>query len=123
MDHSKFETLEEGLKGATLVDKLITYFKTLNNFKTIKLGLPVMSYATCIDLEILMKEMTDYEIHSKLQWKEIVGLVKTKYNFPGLSKLFPAIDKKATNQMKTQSKSNDEDKGPNCRNIHTSQIL
>ena len=55
MDHSKFETMEEGLKGATLVDKLSTDFEILNQFKTIKLGLPVMSYATCIDLEILMK--------------------------------------------------------------------
>jgi hypothetical protein len=86
MDHSKFKTLEEGLKGATLVDKLSTYFEILNQFKTIKLGLPVMSYATCIDLEILMKEMTDYEILFKLQWKEIVRLRKTKCNFPGPSK-------------------------------------
>jgi hypothetical protein len=67
MDHSKFETLEEGLKGATLVDKLSTNFEILNQFKTIKIGLPVMSYSTCIDLEILMKEMTYYEIPYELQ--------------------------------------------------------
>jgi hypothetical protein len=30
MDHSKFETLEENLKGATLVEHLITYFEILN---------------------------------------------------------------------------------------------
>jgi hypothetical protein len=30
MDHSKFETTEEGLKGATLVDKLSTDFEILN---------------------------------------------------------------------------------------------
>jgi hypothetical protein len=86
MDHSKFETLEEGLKGATLVDKLSIDFESLNHFKTIKLGLPAMSYATCIDLEILMKEMTDHDIPFELQWKEIVRLDKTKYNFAGSSK-------------------------------------
>jgi hypothetical protein len=86
MNHSKFETLEEGLKGATLVVKLSTNFEILNQFKKIKLGLPVMSYATCIDLEILMKEMKDYEIPYELQWKEIVRLSKTKCNFPGSSK-------------------------------------
>jgi hypothetical protein len=86
MDHSKFETLEEGLKENTLVDKLSTYFEILNQFNTIKLGLPFMSYATCIDLEILMKEMTSYEIPSQLQWKEIVTLGKTKCNFPRSSK-------------------------------------
>jgi hypothetical protein len=86
MDHSIFETLEEGLKGATLVDKLSTDFEILNHCKTVKFGLTIMSYATCIELEILMKEMTYYEIPSELQWKEIVRLGKTKCNFPGLSK-------------------------------------
>jgi hypothetical protein len=81
MDHSKFETLEEGLKGSTLVDKLSTYFEILNQFRKFKLGLPFMSYATCIDLKILMKEMVDYEIPFELQWKEIVRLVNTKCDF------------------------------------------
>lgn len=74
------------MKGATLVDKLSIDFEILNQFKTVKLGLPVMSYATCIDLEILMKEMIDYEIHSELQWKETVRLGKIKCNFSGPSK-------------------------------------
>jgi hypothetical protein len=86
MDQSRFETLEEGLKWDTLVDKLSTYFEILNQFKKIKLCLPLMSYATCIDLEVLMKEMKDYEIPSKLQWKEIDRLGNTKYNFLGSSK-------------------------------------
>jgi hypothetical protein len=64
MDHSKLETLEESLKGATLVDQVIIDFEILNQFKTIKLGLPIMSYASYIDLEILINEMTDYGIPS-----------------------------------------------------------
>jgi hypothetical protein len=86
MDHSKFETLEENLKGATLVDHLITNFEILNQLKVVKIGLPVVTYASCIDLSILIKEMIDYDIPSNLQWKEIVGLGKTKCNFPGSSR-------------------------------------
>jgi hypothetical protein len=86
MDQSKFETLEENMKGATLVKHLITNFEILNQFKAVKLGLPFMAYASCIDLEILIKEMTDYDIPSDLQWKEIVRLGKTKCNFPGCSR-------------------------------------
>jgi hypothetical protein len=37
MDHSKFENLEENLKGETLVEHLITYFEILNQFKALKL--------------------------------------------------------------------------------------
>jgi hypothetical protein len=78
MDHSKLETIEENRKGTTLVENLITDFGILNRFKEVKLGLPIMSYASCIDLEILIKEMTDYDIPSYLQWKEIIRLGKTK---------------------------------------------
>jgi hypothetical protein len=52
MDHSKFEGLEENLKGPSLVEYLATDFEILNQFKTVKIGLPTMTYATCIDLEI-----------------------------------------------------------------------
>ena len=55
MDHSKFEGLEENLKGPSLVEYLTTYFEILNQFKTMKIELPTMTYATCIDFEILIK--------------------------------------------------------------------
>jgi hypothetical protein len=48
--------------------------------------MPTMSYATCIDLEILIKEMMDYEIPSDPQWKEIVRLGKTKCNVSGTNR-------------------------------------
>ena len=86
MDHSKFENLEENLKVPTLVEHLITDFEILNQFKTVKIGLPFMTYASCIDLEILIKEMMDCDIPYDLQWKEIVRLGKTKCSFPGSSK-------------------------------------
>ena len=86
MDHSKFEILEENLKGATLVEFLTTNFEILNQFKTVKIGLPAMTYASCIDPEILIKEMMDYNIPFDLQWKEIVWLRKTKCSLPGTNK-------------------------------------
>jgi hypothetical protein len=81
MDHSKFKTLEEDLKGDTLVEHMITNFEILNQFKEVMFGFLFMSYASCIDLEILTKEMTDYDIPSYLQWKEIMRLGKTKCSF------------------------------------------
>jgi hypothetical protein len=83
MYHSKFEAMEESLKGPSLVEYLATNFEILNQFKIVKIGLPIMSYATCIDLDILIKEMMDYDIPSDSQWKEIVWLGKTKCSFPG----------------------------------------
>jgi hypothetical protein len=49
------------------VEHLAIDFEILNQFKIVKIGLPTMSYATCIDLEILIKEMMDYEIPSDSQ--------------------------------------------------------
>ena len=86
MDHSKFENLEDTLKGETLVEHMIIDFEILNQFKIVKIGLPVMTYPSCIDLDILIKEMMDYDIPSNLQWKEIVQLGKIKCSFPGSSR-------------------------------------
>ena len=74
------------MKGATLVEHMITDFEILNHFKIVKLGLPFMSYASWIDLDILIKEMIDYDIPFDLQWKEIVRMGKTKCSFPGSSR-------------------------------------
>jgi hypothetical protein len=57
MDHSRFEDLDEVLKGASVVEMLSIDFEILNKFKIIKLGLPVMLYVSCINLEVLIKEM------------------------------------------------------------------
>jgi hypothetical protein len=86
MDHSKFEDMEETLKGPSLVENLATNFEILNKFKTVKVNIPAMSYATCIDLEILIKEMMDYGIPSDPQWKEIMWLGKTKCNVLGTNR-------------------------------------
>jgi hypothetical protein len=66
MDHFNFEILEENLKGTNVVEYLTTYFEILNQFKTMKIGLSTMNYASCVDLKILIEEMMDYEIPSDL---------------------------------------------------------
>jgi hypothetical protein len=86
MDHSRFEDLKENLKGPSLVELLAADFEILNQFKIVKTRLPTMSYATRIDLGILIKEMMDYEIPSNSQWKEIVRLGRTKCSFSGTNK-------------------------------------
>jgi hypothetical protein len=86
MDHSRFEDMEESLKGPSLVEHLATDFEILNKFKTVKVSVPTMSYVTCINLETLIKEMMDYEIPYDVQWKELMRLGKTKYNIPGTNR-------------------------------------
>jgi hypothetical protein len=61
---------------------LINDFKVLSQFRTIRSCLPTILYASCIELEILVKEMVDYDIPFESQWKEIVILGKTKYKIP-----------------------------------------
>jgi hypothetical protein len=86
MDHFKFESLEEKLTVETLVEYLITDVEILNQFKIVKIGLPVMTYASCINLDILIKEPMDYDIPSDFHRKEIVRLGKIKCNFQWTSR-------------------------------------
>ena len=69
MDHSKFEGLKRGIDGNTLVEKLMDDFEILIQFKEIKAGLPPISYTSCIELEVLIQEMSNYEMTSQSQWK------------------------------------------------------
>jgi len=79
MDHSKFEDLE---KGNTIVDKLKNDFEILSQFRTIKSGLPPISYASCITLEVLIKETVVYDIPFEIQWKKVERPGRSKYKFP-----------------------------------------
>ena len=69
MDHVKFQDLEKGLKGEVIIDKLNNDFHVLNHFHLIKLTLPPISYVSCVELELLSREMMDYEIPSIMFWK------------------------------------------------------
>ena len=69
IDHSKFEGLKKGLDGRSLVQRLSDDFEILIQFREIKIGLPPISYTSFIELEVLIKEMLDYEVLSQNQWK------------------------------------------------------
>ena len=82
MDHSKFEDVENELNGRTIVNKLIDDFKILSQFRIIKEQIPPISYASCIDLEVLIKETMDYHILVEKQWEVVERLGRTRYKIP-----------------------------------------
>ena len=61
MDHSKFEDLVKGLAGKIIVEKLTEDFEILEKFLIIKKGFPVVSYEAYVDLEVFIREMTEYD--------------------------------------------------------------
>ena len=71
MDHVIFQDMEKGIKGEVIIDKLNDDFHVLNQFKLIKSTLPPISYVSCVELELLSREMMDYEIPSRNFWIEI----------------------------------------------------
>jgi hypothetical protein len=60
MDHSKFKSQEENLKGDTLVEHLNTDFEILNQFKVIKIGLPVITYVLSPFRDLNEKKKSTY---------------------------------------------------------------
>ena len=62
MDHSKFEDMTKGLIGKSINEQMTEDFEMLDQFQLIKSNLHHVSYATCVELEVLIKEMVDYEI-------------------------------------------------------------
>ena len=79
MDHSKFEDLVKGLTGKVIVEKLIEDFGILDKFLIIKKGLHVVSYEAYMDLEVSIREMTEYDTPNVEQWKVVEKFGKTKY--------------------------------------------
>ena len=61
MDHSKFEDLVKGLIVKIIVEKLTEDFEILQIFLIIRRGLPEVSYEAYVDLEVSIREMTEYD--------------------------------------------------------------
>ena len=60
MDHSKFEDLVKWLTAKVIVEKFTEDFEILDRFLIIKKGLPTVSYESYVDLEVSIREMTEY---------------------------------------------------------------
>jgi len=85
MDSSKFNELPGILSRPTIFDKLSDDFRILHQFRNLREFLPPMSYTQCIELEILLKEMSDYEMLTEDQWRQIERLGRSKYHIVGAS--------------------------------------
>ena len=85
MDSSKFNEFPGILSGATIFDKLSDDFRIMQQLRNLREILPPMSYSQCIELEILLKENTDYDMLTEEQWKQIERLVRSKYQIAGAS--------------------------------------
>ena len=70
-NHTKLQDIEKGLKGEVIIEKLKVDFDVLDQLQLIKSTLPPLSYFPCVELEILSREMMDYEIPSRVFWTEI----------------------------------------------------
>ena len=79
MDHSKFEDLVKGLTGKIIVEKLTEDFEILQKFLIIRKGLPAVSYEAYVDLEVSIREMTEYDTPNAEQWRIVEIFGKTKY--------------------------------------------
>ena len=79
MDHSKFDELVKGLIGKITVDKLIDDFEILQKFLIVRGGLPTVSYEAYVDLEVSIREMTEYDTPGAEQWRTVERFGKTKY--------------------------------------------
>ena len=79
MDHSKFEDLVKGLTGKINVEKLIEDFEVLQKFLIIRRGFPTVYYEAYVDLEVSIREMTEYDTPNTEQWRIVEIFGKTKY--------------------------------------------
>ena len=79
MDHSKFDDLEKGLTRKFIVDKVTEDFEILQKFLIIGGGLPKVSYEAYMELEVSIREMIEYDIPSKEEWRAIERFGKMKY--------------------------------------------
>ena len=62
MDQSKFDDLVKGLTRKIIMDKLTKDFEILQIFLIIRRGLPAVSYEAYVDLEVFIRETTEYDI-------------------------------------------------------------
>ena len=69
MDYSKFEYLVKGLTRKIIVEKLIEDFEVLQKILIIRRGLPTVSYEAYVDLEVSIREMTEYDSPNVEQWR------------------------------------------------------
>ena len=61
------------------MEKLTKDFEILDRFLIIKKGLPAVSYEAYVDLEVSIREMTEYDTPNVEQWKVVEKFGKTEH--------------------------------------------
>ena len=79
MDHSKLEDLTKGLTRKVIIRRLTNDFEIFDQFLITQISFPPMSYTSYVELEVLIKEMMDYNILNKEQWKVVEKFTNNKY--------------------------------------------
>ena len=77
-DHQIVEGLDK-MANMSNFEENTEDFEILDRFSIIKKGLPVVSYESYVDLEVSIREMTEYNIPNIEQWKIVENFGKTKY--------------------------------------------
>ena len=71
--------MKGNLNGKVIIDKLGDAFSILDQFQIIKEALPPISFSSYVELEVLWREMVNFELPLQKQWNEVKTFVKMKY--------------------------------------------
>ena len=77
-NYDKFQELEGTLKGEDILNNLEDDFDILSQLKYIRRNIPSISFSSCVEMEVLVREMQAYNVPSKAQWMEIDNFSKLK---------------------------------------------
>ena len=70
-DHSKFNDMVKGLKGMVVVSKMRQDFELPLLFRETKSKLPLFTERPLIELDVMMKELSDASVPKDDAWKEV----------------------------------------------------
>ena len=71
--------MEGNLKGEEIIDKLGDDFSIMYQFQIIKEGLPPIYFSSCVELEVLQREIGSFEFPLQKHWNEVEKFGKMKY--------------------------------------------
>ena len=71
--------MEGNFNGEVIIDKLGDDFSILDQFQIIKEALPPIFFSSCVELEVLQREMVNFELPLQKQWNEVEKFGKMKY--------------------------------------------
>ena len=63
--------MEKSLKGEEVINKLKVDFNILYRVQAIRSKHLAISYNACVELEVISREMQEFEVPNKIFWKEV----------------------------------------------------